>query len=73
MQGEILKEFLKEEERGGDEGSGGGSGEGGRAQFLYLKGRLLNIETEFNQEAEEVLSRYIFVSNYPFLFRYPSI
>ena len=55
MKLDILKEFLSEEERGVDEGCGG---EEGRAEFLYLKGRLLNVETDFSQEAEDVLSRY---------------
>ena len=55
MKLDILKEFLNEEERGVEEGCGG---EEGRAEFLYLKGRLLNVETDFSQEAEDVLSRY---------------
>ena len=55
MKLDILKEFLSEEERGAEEGCGG---EEGRAEFLYLKGRLLNVETDFSQEAEDVLSRY---------------
>ena len=55
MKLDILKEFLSEEERGVEEGC---VGEEGRAEFLYLKGRLLNVETDFSQEAEDVLSRY---------------